>query len=172
MEYQEIKLKENANSPYIPVCMAANCLFIVVRKEIEMNCRPFNVWVLEPVAEWELEKFRSEVREFDWCEEWWEGEVERGIFEGTLEEYVENMRDMIDKDRNPEAYIGKNDDFSYIFAYYPDLRGIIDGYLDKHKIMKVGTWSCEGNYRPDSGMKNMQIMFNQELFDKIKLKTF
>ena len=86
----------------------------------------------------------DEIKEY--VRELWQETVMAGRYEGSLNDYVEEVMQECDMEYDEEAYPGKDD--SWCDELTPDLREAADDFLLEHSGIHVGTWEASGCYEP------------------------
>ena len=103
--------------------------------------------VLRPVTKEMLEELRDVDSYKPYCKDLWIEAVRHNNYEGSLEEYAQELIDEADVDNDEEAF--PNKDESGLEYLTDNERRDADNFLDTHCGIKVGTWECCGWYEPD-----------------------
>ena len=102
--------------------------------------------VLRPVSASDLENLRDEDEIKEYVRDLWMEAVRSGHYEGSLDDYTQEVIDESNMDDDEEDFPFK--DSSYCEYLTDDLRKEADTYLDEHKDIEVGTWEASGTYPP------------------------
>ena len=102
--------------------------------------------VLRPVTASMLEELRDVDSYKAYCKDLWVEAVRAGHYEGSLEEYAQELIDEADVDNDEESFPCKDE--SGLEYLTENERKDADEFLLNEYDIEVGTWECSGWYEP------------------------
>ena len=127
--------------------------------------------VLRPVTKDMLEELRYVDSYKPYCEDLWIEAVRNGNYEGSLEEYAQELIDEADVDNDEESFPGK-DESGLEYLTLNERNDADEFLLDEYDI-EVGTWESSGWYDPThkvyhedgwySDFKKFDLVFDLQL---------
>jgi len=114
--------------------------------------------VLRPVSKPMLSSLREEDEIKEYVRDLWKEAVRCGDYEGSLDDYVEDVIAESGMDDDDEMFPGKDE--SWLDALTDEMREQADKFIKEHSGYEVGTWEASGCYAPDSEFKGFDFVFD------------
>lgn len=102
--------------------------------------------VLRPVSKEQLEDYRDDDEIREYVRDIWKEAVMSGDYEGSLDDYVEEVKNECGMEDDEEAYPCKDD--SWTEYIYDEVREQADEFIKENCGYEVGTWEASGCYEP------------------------